>query len=248
VRNNRRSNILNNPNKVRAFTLIELLVVIAIISILAAILFPVFASAREKARQTTCLSNQNQIGLALLQYEQDYDDHIVPFDAGDSAFSWSYQYLYNQVLDTYIKDSNVWTCPDGAVTGSGANATLRSIVMNNNVAVTISPTASSLTLAGIDEPANLIVVTDGQPMPLNSNFSATAYGYYACYAALEIAAGTAPSGPESPSVRHSGGSNYTFADGHVKWMHPAATITPQDLWLPKVTDFPAVPTNCNLID
>lgn len=59
------------------FTLIELLVVIAIIAILAAILFPVFARAREKARQSSCLSNQKQIGLAILMYNQDYDERVI---------------------------------------------------------------------------------------------------------------------------------------------------------------------------
>src|SRR5476649_2607264 len=70
--------MMNYKRKGGGFTLIELLVVIAIIAILAAILFPVFARAREKARQITCVSNEKQIGLAFLQYFQDYDDH-APF-------------------------------------------------------------------------------------------------------------------------------------------------------------------------
>lgn len=65
-----------NSVRLRALTLIELLVVIAIIAILAAILFPVFAQAREKARQTACLSNLKQVGLAVQMYAQDYDENI----------------------------------------------------------------------------------------------------------------------------------------------------------------------------
>ena len=82
-----------------AFTLIELLIVIAIIAILATILFPVFATAREKARQTACASNLKQFGIALLQYEQDYDE-FVPAGNGYLA-GWGGQ------LYPYIKSVGV---------------------------------------------------------------------------------------------------------------------------------------------
>src|SRR5437899_9305124 len=85
----------------RAFTLIELLVVIAIIAILAAILFPVFARAREKARQTTCISNLKQIGFALMAYAQDYDEHWP------SADWWGYK----PATAPYVKSNLVYRCP-----------------------------------------------------------------------------------------------------------------------------------------
>ncbi len=93
--------------KRRAFTLIELLVVIAIIAILAAVLFPVFATAREKARQTACASNEKQLGLAFLQYAQDYDDTSPCtenwFGSG-TGWAWS--------LYSYIKTNAAFRCPD----------------------------------------------------------------------------------------------------------------------------------------
>jgi len=106
--------------KRKAFTLIELLVVIAIIAILAAILFPVFAKAREKARQTACTSNMKQLGLALIQYVQDYDETYPAgylystgapnnWPAG-SGCSWSQQ------LWPYVKAKGAFVCPDDATT------------------------------------------------------------------------------------------------------------------------------------
>ena len=93
----------------RAFTLIELLVVIAIIAILAAILFPVFARAREQARKTSCLSNMKQIGTAILMYAQDYDERLVPAATGvcpgPNAYGWA------DLTFPYIKNEKVFDCP-----------------------------------------------------------------------------------------------------------------------------------------
>jgi prepilin-type N-terminal cleavage/methylation domain-containing protein/prepilin-type processing-associated H-X9-DG protein len=109
----------------RAFTLIELLVVIAIIAILAAILFPVFAQAREKARQASCLSNQKQIGLGVMQYVQDYDEtyptayyykNNTATQNGGSAGG----YVHMSVLiNPYLKNAQVWVCPSDATKGVG---------------------------------------------------------------------------------------------------------------------------------
>jgi prepilin-type N-terminal cleavage/methylation domain-containing protein/prepilin-type processing-associated H-X9-DG protein len=104
----------------RGFTLIELLVVIAIIAILAAILFPVFAQARAKARQATCVSNLKQLGNALLMYVQDYDE-TFPFVPGnnprvDPSVDWGKNtWVYNDVyvvLQQYVKNFKVFYCPD----------------------------------------------------------------------------------------------------------------------------------------
>ena len=104
----------NRSENSTAFTLIELLVVIAIIAILAAILFPVFAQAREKARATACLSNEKQIGMGLLQYEQDYDE-ALPYiwygsNGGGSAAGGNYKWM--DAVYPYIKSEAVFNCPD----------------------------------------------------------------------------------------------------------------------------------------
>jgi prepilin-type N-terminal cleavage/methylation domain-containing protein/prepilin-type processing-associated H-X9-DG protein len=104
--------------RTRGFTLIELLVVIAIIAILAAILFPVFAQARAKARQTACLSNMKQIGTAVLMYSGDYDESIVPSEngaVGVNLTSWP------TLIQPYVKNRDVFVCPSGDETAAAAN-------------------------------------------------------------------------------------------------------------------------------
>src|SRR5436853_6836692 len=115
----------------RAFTLIELLVVIAIIAILAALLFPVFAQAREKARQASCTSNLRQIGMALALYVQDYDDRLpdrrdlkntlpggykpwTTWPPSDPRCGWA-----AAVLDPYVKNAGIWACPSVAGSAMG---------------------------------------------------------------------------------------------------------------------------------
>src|SRR6266536_5540024 len=109
--------------KRRGFTLIELLVVIAIIAILAAILFPVFAQAREKARQATCLSNMRQWSIGTKMYLSDYDDTVVPcylyssHPAGGTLKTGApYLQWWVDLLNPYVKNDKVWHCPNWSET------------------------------------------------------------------------------------------------------------------------------------
>src|ERR671917_195604 len=94
----------------RGFTLIELLIVIAIIAILASILFPVFARARENARRSSCMSNLKQIGLGIMQYTQDYDEAYPQIYAG----GWAGTYRWTDSVQPYIKSTQVFNCPSDA--------------------------------------------------------------------------------------------------------------------------------------
>ncbi len=107
------------PGKSSAFTLIELLVVIAIIAILAAILFPVFAQAREKARQTSCLSNQKQIATGILMYAQDYDEMLLMGFWKSNGSNAASQTLcsWPAMIQPYIKNLGVFKCPSVAASG-----------------------------------------------------------------------------------------------------------------------------------
>ena len=100
-------------NVKKAFTLIELLVVIAIIAILAAILFPVFARARENARRASCQSNLKQIGLGALQYSQDYDEQTVPlrWSYGGTLRNGSHEVPFQVLMQPYVKSTQLFKCP-----------------------------------------------------------------------------------------------------------------------------------------
>jgi len=154
-------------NRRSAFTLIELLVVIAIIAILAAILFPVFAQAREKARAITCVSNQKQIGLALLQYVQDYDEYLPMAQYADST---AVNHDWGAEVQPYIKNGLIVTA--GYRTGQGGVWSCPSFptVQDDNYGINdqLSPTAGEMSGAGyhvnsiaaIDEPAAKIIVLE----------------------------------------------------------------------------------------
>ncbi|MFP3903712.1 MAG: DUF1559 domain-containing protein [Armatimonadota bacterium] len=188
----------------RGFTLIELLVVIAIIAILAAILFPVFARAREKARQTSCLNNQKQLGLAWHMYVQDYDENIPPYSLrGDG--NW-YERWY-QVLEPYIKNQQIWVCPSdgGAVRSYAYNGYYLVDAEIGNSGWDPRSSHSADFLADIEEPAKTFMAGESQE------------NYFFLY------------DPTQTSLhdrvifdRHNEGCNYSFCDGHAKWMSKSA--------------------------
>ena len=141
----------------RGFTLIELLVVIAIIAILAAILFPVFAKAREKARAISCTSNMKQVGLAILQYNQDNDEK---FPVGLSTNNVTANYLgqgWAGEVSAYAKSTGVFKCPDDS-TPQGTNGTVTiypvSYAFNSNMA--------PASLASMNAPASTVMLCEVQ--------------------------------------------------------------------------------------
>jgi len=110
----------------KAFTLIELLVVIAIIAILAAILFPVFAQARESARMTSCLSNMKQIGLGLMMYSQDYDEAYPNIYQGWGPVSGAYQegWMWKNAIFPYTKNKGILKCPSNPLSDPDSKGTM----------------------------------------------------------------------------------------------------------------------------
>jgi prepilin-type N-terminal cleavage/methylation domain-containing protein len=209
----------------RGFTLIELLVVIAIIAILAAILFPVFARAREKARQASCQSNEKQIMLAIIMYASDYDGKITSCRMGrctgdsntDRCGAGTDYYTWEWAMNPYVKNAQLFVCPSLDVLNDENNPGNRIYDLPSSIALN----ARWCRCCGINvwarvemisEPAQQIMIGEGGWTDLN----------IWCH----------PNGGNNCfQTPHNGAQNHGYLDGHVKSNRPEATIDPEWLWI-----------------
>ena len=211
----------------RAFTLIELLGVIAIIGILSAVLFPVFAQARDRARSATCMANTRQFVLALTQYVQDYDE-TYPRDTFDGQRTW-----WMAAIQPYIRSDVLWRCPSRsssaawAAPGQGHRFTAYGynwfflgtaypgmrIVVDGEIYLS----ASLCTLAEVHTPSQTLAIAESSYYNGDLRNDGVVYAIYPPGISWSWAL---PYG--DLSNRHFGGGNAAFCDGHVRWFRPAS--------------------------
>ena len=182
----------------RGFTLIELLVVIAIIAILAAILFPVFAKAREKARQSSCLSNVKQLMLGATMYAQDYDETMIP---GSRMSSGANEYRWYQAIEPYLKNSQILVCPSKPNSTLGYGWNYQEFGYRDGS----HGTGWATTLGAIEYPAETILLGDNDDEGHGTTYL---YKRHADYL----------------PVRHNEGGNMGLCDGHAKWYSKSALL------------------------
>jgi prepilin-type N-terminal cleavage/methylation domain-containing protein/prepilin-type processing-associated H-X9-DG protein len=196
----------------RGFTLIELLVVIAIIAILAAILFPVFAKAREKARTASCLNNLKQLALGMLMYAQDYDEMFCRYNSGsylqtapapgdptfnyrDAASGWYLTWPTN--ILPYVKNTQIFRCPSTQYHNNGVAYGLPVSCITTGGTMTWLFHSRILAMAELLKPAETLMISEkngGNPQYILDPT------YYVCRA------------------DHNEGAICAFADGHAKWL------------------------------
>lgn len=206
----------------QAFTLIELLVVIAIIAILAAILFPVFARAREQARKASCLSNMKQLGLGIVMYTQDYDDTLPLTNYNQwvgRRSEWGIDLIvWNDLILPYVKNYQIFVCPSrpdeavGRTGGWGTVTRAKGYALSAYVnGWTYGSGQGGAAMARIQEPASKMLLAE---MPFEIFDAGLWYIGYTWY----------------PLRTHGGTINWTFVDGHSKAMKPSQTVRPRLMW------------------
>ena len=212
----------------RAFTLIELLVVIAIIAILAAILFPVFAQAREAARKSSCQSNMKQMGSAIAMYNQDYDG-CFPFVRTNNYAAPNFM-TWKQLIYPYTKNVGIYKCPSNPNPNTGNGD------CGNNAAPVNVASASYgwATINGNNPASNGFSYGNGAAPPNEASIQQAASlvtvveSTSTCTDLCQWCAWN-QEGP-NPTSAHSGVSNFLFGDSHVKAMKWSATMTPYNMW------------------
>jgi prepilin-type N-terminal cleavage/methylation domain-containing protein/prepilin-type processing-associated H-X9-DG protein len=217
--------------KTVGFTLIELLVVIAIIAILAAILFPVFSQAREKARQAACLNNAKNMGMAAQMYTDDSDETYPPVRFGAGRPCWSpapYYTSWRILAQPYLRNWKIFDCPsfpdlqcseEWRETGREKSPYPQYMDYQlNGSQFCYSQNRRKWDIArftgpGLAGPASLIFIQEGglQCAPDTGTWCNWVF--------------------RRETARHNGGKNYVFADGHAKWMKPQQTTSPVNMWI-----------------
>jgi prepilin-type N-terminal cleavage/methylation domain-containing protein/prepilin-type processing-associated H-X9-DG protein len=208
------------------FTLIELLVVVAIIGVLAAILFPVFARARENARRSSCMSNEKQLGLGFTMYAQDYDERLPSYTyRGTSNVSGNWM----DMIEPYVKSHQIYYCPSGTsipnkdgtfdarLVNYGINylyltTTETGAIPYTGCKDTVTSYCKGVALASVNSPSETVLLADRDGGVGGNNF-------------------ITDKGGKAPTALHLEGANITFVDGHVKWMKiPGALTADWTLW------------------
>lgn len=232
------------------FTLIELLVVIAIIAILAAILFPVFAQAREKARAVSCLSNFKQLGIGFAMYLQDYDEMVLPrYNACPStgpAPTPDAETLWTYTIQPYVKNKQIFICPSTTPTAKFADTWntrgLPSSGYNQTISGWYYITADGCgqmilpTLPTIQYPAKNVMFADSMPGAVADGYR----GYLFGNTGLDVPYTATSAG--SLGARHTQGTNLTFFDSHAKWYSGS-----QVLWNPNASYNCVAPGDYSLV-